>query len=112
MASVIRGSDNFDSLASSGLGDGQTWQAFVYGTERVSGVTYTNTTGKAIMIAVRVADLTTSTYTTTITVDGITISQYIDNYTNQYYSFIVPNSSTYSFTYTGATLNPTWSELR
>lgn len=50
MSSVIRGSDNFDSLDSKGLGSGQTWQNFTG--VKDEGITYTNTTGRAIAIYV------------------------------------------------------------
>jgi len=44
MASVVRGSDNFDS----GWGNGQTWQNVA--ASRAIGTTYTNTTGKPIFV--------------------------------------------------------------
>ena len=50
MASTLRGSDNFDSLIHQGLGVNQTWQN-VTGS-RVQGTTYTNSTGKPIMVSI------------------------------------------------------------
>ena len=47
MTSIIRGSDNFDTGL--GLGVGQTWQDL--SGSRSTGVTYTNTTGKPIMVS-------------------------------------------------------------
>lgn len=50
MASTIRGSDDFDSLIHQGLGVNQTWQ--VVTASRVLGTTYTNSTGKPIMLII------------------------------------------------------------
>lgn len=98
MASIIRGSDNFDSLASSGLGDGQTWQDVT--ASRTESVTYTNTTGKAIMVAVSSID---SRYSTQPNAGTSGVSIYVDG-SIVYYGgntsggtfFVVPNNSTYS----------------
>lgn len=46
MASVVRGSDNFDS----GWGNGQTWQNVA--ASRAMGTIYTNSTGKPIFVII------------------------------------------------------------
>lgn len=48
MTAIIRGSDNFDSAQV--VGPGQSWQTVV--ASRALGTTYTNSTGKYIMVAV------------------------------------------------------------
>jgi hypothetical protein len=85
------------------IGVGQTWQNQA-GIKSVN-TTYTNTTGKPIMVAVsRVSTGTTQCY-----VDGLFIAELTQNSNNASgFSFIVPNGSTYSinnsFSY--------WHELR
>lgn len=97
--------------SSAGIGYSQTWQN-VEGS-RSLGVTYTNTTGKPIMVYV-------SAYSDTIftvfyfTIDGMTTiygRNAMGTGTNGYASasLIVPNGSTYRFT--GGTIY-SWLELR
>lgn len=50
MPSTIRGSDNFDSGLDLGVGQGQSWQNVT--ASRALGTTYTNTTGKPILVNV------------------------------------------------------------
>ena len=97
MASVIRGSDNFDSLVHQGIGVNQTWQDVT--ASRSAGTTYTNTTGKPIMLAIRFGDSSTGGGSCYVTVDGIQVGYY-QLYTgyDDTFTCIVPNGSTYSFT--------------
>ncbi len=80
-----------------GLGIGQTWQD-VTGSRSAS-TTYTNSTGKPIMVNIRLAT-TTSTSSGTLTVGGVVIAigSSDDNY-NPYQTIcgIVPNGTNYSF---------------
>ena len=111
MASVIGGSDNFGSGAIPGVGVGQTWQSVT----RVLGTTYTNSTGKPIMVMASVRCQGARTPARAY-VDGLMIS---NNYAADCcgvaqtpvfpLSFIVPNGSTYYCT--GAAL-VAWAELR
>jgi len=103
MASVIRGSSNFDSDISRGLGDGQTWQDMT--ASRASGVTYTNTTGRSITI-----NITTTATTANLVVDGVILQTSGSNAAVYYGSLtgVIPNNSVYYIT-GGPT---TWTELR
>ena len=106
MASVVRGSDNFDS----GWGNGQTWQN-VTGS-RSSGSTYTNTTGKPIMVSVCTIMGTNQRLETTV--GGVRM---VDMGGSTIYGcmglnvFIVPNGTTYVVTATQGTIQ-VWAELR
>jgi hypothetical protein len=88
-----------------GIGVGQTWQD-VSGS-RTAGVTYTNSTGKPIMVSTR----TTATATDfNITVDGVTTALVTNiSTTRMFMTTIVPNGSTYSVSGYQAGF---WSELR
>ena len=90
--------DTLDNTAASSLGFGQTWQNLTV--SRASGVTYTNTTGKPILVLV-------NTYNGTSIVDGV-ILRYIGTDTEGDWSFIVPSGSAYSVT--GSIRS--WAELR
>ena len=80
--------DTLDTTVSSSFGVGQTWQDFT--TSRVSGTTYTNSTGKPILVVV-------NTYGGTSIVDGVTL-RYRGDDSEGDWSFIVPSGSTYSVT--------------
>ena len=80
------------------FGVGQTWQNLT--SSRASGVTYTNSTGKPILVVV-------NTYAGTSIVDGVTL-RYIGADVEGDWSFIVPSGSTYSVT--GDIRS--WAELR
>jgi hypothetical protein len=87
------------------IGVGQIWQD-VSGS-RTAGVTYTNSTGKPIMVSVR----TTATATDfTITVDSIVTAQVTNIATTRMFmTTIVPNGSTYVVSgFQGGS----WAELR
>lgn len=118
MASVIRGSDNFDSLIHQGLGVNQTWQNVT--ASREMGVTYTNTTGKPIAIGFRTGNGSVSNGVSVSIVGYVDESQ-VANQNNFSASYpycsifmIVPNNSTYKIIYSvsGATGAPLWFELR
>lgn len=81
------------------LGDGQTWQNLT--ASRVSGTTYTNTTGRPIFVQ---ASITTGSVTAYC--NGISI---VPN--GIYAAFVVPNGGTYSIAWTN-NLNAVWAELR
>lgn len=109
MASVIRGSDNFDSAKL--LGVGQTWQNVT--ASRAASTDYTNNTGKPIVVHVYGQASATST-NISLLVDGLLISQFnttsaaTDRYT---VSAVVPPGSVYRVTVTSFTISM-WAELR
>ena len=90
--------DTLDNTVASSFGVGQTWQNLT--SSRASGVTYTNSTGKPILVIV-------NTYGGTSIVDGVTL-RYIGFDTEGDWSFIVPSGSTYSVTGN----IQSWAELR
>ena len=112
MASVIRGSDNFDSLVHQGIGVNQTWQDVV--ASRTFGTTYTNTTGKPISVWV-FAGLPSVAGHLDFYIDGVQKKE-SNQCTSTNYSItvegIVPNNSTYKVVSTNAGSNIKWSELR
>ncbi|OSQ23558.1 hypothetical protein CCON61_08310 [Campylobacter concisus] len=104
---------DFVAASQSGLGIGQTWQDVK--DQRQAGVTYTNTTGRPIMVCIE-ATMNYGTATCPIFVDGIKVGEVwehhavnkVDNIT-----FIVPNGSTYKADLTiGINTISIWSELR
>lgn len=99
-------------LKNSVLGLGQTWQNVT--ASRVLGTTYTNTTGKPILIQVSIDITTIGLWSATVA--GVIVSDVKANPSYQDYvnfSFIVPNGSTYSVTQvSGAYVAMLWSELR
>lgn len=93
MPSTIRGSDNFDSSTSKGLGDGQTWALASVSLN----TTYYNTTGRPIVINANVAQ---SGSTPGVYVDSLAIGQSttVNGYSNvQSITAVVPTGSSYSF---------------
>ena len=95
----------------SAIGVGQTWQA----PTRVLGTTYTNSTGKPIMVSCSVRGGDT-VGTATAVVDAITVCSStttsccgVPQISFFPFSFIVPNGSTYRVTGTGFSV---WAELR
>jgi hypothetical protein len=96
----------------SGIGDGQTWQN-VLGS-RSSGVNYTNSTGKPIMVAVGIAS-TNGFISLTSVVDNVQVgttqaASPTSTSGGSSYSFIVPAGSTYRVTINGSFTH--WAELR
>lgn len=99
--------------ANKGIGVGQTWQDVK--DQRQAGITYTNTTGRPIMVCIQ-ATMNYGVATCPIFVDGIKVGEVwehhavnkVDNIT-----FIVPNGSTYKADLTiGINTISIWSELR
>lgn len=84
--------------ASDGLGDGQTWQDVT--ASRVSGTTYTNSTGKPILVLFTlVVSGLSSTFSRSVSVNGVTItnSSTATSGIPLTASVVVPSGSTYSF---------------
>lgn len=94
------------------IGIGQTWQD-VSGT-RSTGVTYTNTTGKPIEVAISIT-ATASNGSASISVSGVPLG-IISRWPTagggaSFGSVVIPTGATYIVTASGATIN-TWVELR
>ncbi len=91
------------------IGVGQTWQSFTVGTQRISGTTYTNSTGKPITVFLNININTGGGVTMVIngisTVINIGYSGVAIPYT-----IIVPNGNTYQITAPQGIL--IWTELR
>ena len=96
MASVIRGSDNFDSLVHQGIGVNQTWQDVT--SSRANGVTYTNTTGKPIFVWITSSPWG-ATEATSVSIAGISSFECHRSPSGTTYdtTLIVPNGTTYSY---------------
>lgn len=104
MPSNVRGGDNFDS--GEVIGQNQTWQDLT--ASRSAGVTYTNTSGRPIMINITPQGSTT---TCNITIDGVIVAEMLRSVDYEAtLSAIVPNGSTYLYTHGLAPLR--WVELR
>lgn len=86
-----------DSLDAASFGVGQTWQDFT--TSRVSGTTYTNSTGKTIHVLILIGD--TQGKALKVSVGGLTYTANYDVAPSGAYpfSFPVPNGATYSLTW-------------
>jgi Flp pilus assembly protein TadG len=91
------------------LGVGQTWQNVT--ASRTAGVTYTNTTGRPIMVSLR-----SGYYGVEFTVDGVSRGGSSSNGAGSNYAgvtFVVPNNSTYSAIRASQAGNiDLWHELR
>ena len=99
------------ALQSDGIGFSQTWQSFTAGSQRVSGTTYTNTTGKPIMVSIVSTGgggLQTDLTISSLLVSRTTIGADAANYASA--TGIVPPGATYSGTFNGS--SSTWFELR
>lgn len=96
------------------LGVGQTWQNVL--ANRASGVTYTNSTGKPILITIAYANTATSgNLTPDLVIGGISIlHQSFDgtSYGSNTIVAIVPNNTTYVYTIKSTQIIVKWSELR
>ncbi len=87
------------------IGVGQTWQDM--SASRSAGVTYTNSTGKPIMVSIRAQ---TGTSDCSIAVDGVTTALALQTVaTRNFLTTIVPNGSTYIMQPAYSAL---WAELR
>lgn len=109
MPSYVRGSDNFDS--GQVAGQNQTWQDVT--ASRVAGTTYTNSTGKPIMVHVTTQS-STSSNSTSIILNGVSkslgdASSAILHITA---SVVIPHGHTYSIVLTGSANIKSWLELR
>lgn len=90
-------------------GEGQTWASYTVGSARVSGTTYTNSTGKPILVAI--SQRGGSSVYTYVYVNGVQITQVTTTTATTAIfpnTFIVPNGQTYSVT---GTIDY-WAELR
>lgn len=107
MAMTISGTGGITFPSTAVQGDaaigtgGQTWQNLT--SSRASGTTYTNNTGRSIMVAVTP---NTTGSTSTVYVNGVAV--FNAPFFNA--SFIVPNGQTYSATLAGGLY--LWAELR
>jgi len=95
------------------LGVGQTWQTFSIGTTRVYGTTYTNTTGRPILVSWSTSNCGNSAFN--LVIGGTTI-QYASAGNlalGQNLSQVVPSGTTYAINLTsGSATSPIWAELR
>ena len=111
--STIQGVGGQALTAMSSVGYGQTWQNV--GASRVIGTTYTNTTGKPIMVNVYCANSGSAGSNATLTVGGIYVSYIVGDTTNggagATLSAIVPAGVTYSVDTVNRTIG-FWTELR
>lgn len=97
----------------SGLGVGQTWQD-VLSTRNV-GTTYTNSTGKPIMIFIQNSSPGSGTSASTLTINGVqlgTIASGTLNVQTMGGSILIPAGATYSVAFTGTGSIAIWKELR
>lgn len=97
------------NLAAVCLGVGQTWQS----PTRSLGVSYTNTTGRPIVVSIYFFALSAS-WSCTLTVGSVQVDKFQQaNASGQYVTLsgIVPAGATYVATATNASIS-TWSELR
>ena len=97
------------------LGVGQTWQN-VSGS-RVLGTTYTNTTGKPIVVSVSGTNTALGTQGLSLSVSGLVVATVAQNSgaTTGYsvvVSAVIPVSATYSVVLIGVSQITTWAELR
>ena len=109
LPSLVQGVGGQALVGMSSLGYGQTWQN-VTGS-RSSGVTYYNTTGRPIQLAITYAQVAAGT--TTLTIGGLAIATVQQSGVSggQILNTIVPAGFSYSITNTLNTVN-TWYELR
>lgn len=99
-------------LSASSLGFGQTWQDM--SGSRAAGASYTNSTGRPIMVAVSVKR-TAAVSDIYATVGGVTVSHDYNSGTNAldraWVGFVVPNGASYVVQFTAANID-VWAELR
>lgn len=94
-----------------GIGVGQTWQNVI--ASRASGTTYTNTTGRSILVNISVG--LDNGEVATLTVGGVIASyasQANTGASNYPLSAVVPSGSTYLLTRPGSSQILNWAELR
>ena len=115
MPTTLRGTDilfnDNSTQAASAIGFGQTWQNF--SSTRAFNTSYTNSTGRSIMICVVVVSAG-GAYDPTWVIGGVTIGRFGAVTNNGVYNMttvIVPPGLTYNLTATSANLS-NWYELR
>jgi hypothetical protein len=92
-STYLRGDQTWATVASGGLGIGQTWSSQT----RSSGTTYTNSTGNPIAVCIAVQYGSNNDTTATVAGNQIMILGITSNYTIRWpLFFIVPNGATYS----------------
>lgn len=89
------------------MGINQTWQSVT----RTNGTTYTNTTGKPIMISGYASAITTAGVMT-ITVAGAISSRTYNSVASFQGTAIIPAGATYSVSFSGSSPATVWTELR
>jgi hypothetical protein len=97
---------NYDQV----FGLGQTWQNVT--ASRIVGVTYTNTTGKPIMVAFMGSTTSVSGRAYFYVNDSLLIAQSIILNSSVEVNLIVPHNSTYKVTVEGGVTKTSWWELR
>lgn len=100
--------------AKNGIGISQVWtDVGPTGTNaRTSGTTYTNSTGRPIMV-IASGQAVSGSPQITVVVDGTTLISWVFPYgTGQPVTFIVPVGETYSITFASGTTLNRWVELR
>jgi hypothetical protein len=100
-AASCTGNSATATVANNAIGYNQTWQNVA--SSRANGVTYTNSTGKPIMVGLTVIG------TGYIQVDGVNVARSGINNATNYLGTIVPNGSTYIV---GGWAGTYWAELR
>ena len=105
--STIQGMGGQALTAMGSLGFGQTWQAFTVGSQRISGTTYYNTTGKPIFVY---AQGDGNSQSASATVNGVRAAGGATTVTSSTLYFPVPAGASYSVTV--STALAFWSELR
>lgn len=95
------------------IGVGQTWQTFSIGSTRVYGTTYTNTTGRPIVVSWSTANCGNSAYNLVIAGNTFQYASCGNLAVGQNLSGVVPSGATYVINLTsGSATTPIWSELR
>ena len=103
------------TLSTGGVGEGQTWQDLT--ASRASATTYTNSTGKPIQVSFTAISGGAGDAQAALTVGGVLIQRLRGVPPNASFTdggivtAIVPNGTTYSITFSGAT-TAIWAELR
>jgi hypothetical protein len=99
------------AIPAQGIGVGQTWQDLT--SSRSGGTTYTNSTGRPIMVAVNATSSVNTITTLSLSIDGNTVAQNgSQGGNNNGVVAIVPNGSTYSISLGTLGGLSTWWELR
>lgn len=97
------------ATTASGLGIGQNWQDVK--ASRALGTTYTNTTGKPIMVAVSIL-ATSNGITKSFYINGAVVGTNMVSYNGaNLFTFIIPDGSTYSANASSSSISQ-WYELR